>query len=128
MKLLISKKLVKISKEIEKSFVLTEEDIKNMKENCYSLLKTLKKNIKQSKSKPFKSISKEDKILLLAFIVYVRQNIATGITENPNSEDAACILHSDIYKGSNKDDKEKLDDDLTKQLNKAGFSLESTKE
>lgn len=123
MKQLISNRIKKIAKEISETFVLTEKDVKLLKSKSPKLLGIVNENIKKDPDNPLKDLSKDDKLTLMAFIVYVRQNIATEGGSNPNCEDSAQILHGKIFKS----DKE-LDEELIKQLSKAGIPIGKKKE
>jgi hypothetical protein len=61
------------------------------------------------------------KKVLLAYVVFLRQNLTTDQGDKPNEEDASVILHGDLY-GNSKSDKKELDDSLEKQLSKLGIS------
>lgn len=127
--------LTLIAKEIEKiSEILTQEgigledkDTRVLNDEAPTILRTVKENIEQDK-KPFEGLSDEDKRVLLAFVVYKRQNITTEETDNPNDEDAARILHKDVYKPNEKESEKevmkRLEKDLKKQLSKAGLPIE----
>jgi rRNA maturation endonuclease Nob1 len=124
----ISSILKKCSEDLNRISVetLTEEDIKNLNEKSSELIKKVRDNLETEN--PIKNLSDEDKILLLSFVVYKRQNIATPPTEDPNVEDSAKILHGKVYKftGDKKEDKEvkeNIDKDLIKQLSKAGLNI-----
>jgi hypothetical protein len=130
MKKPISYIIKKIAEDLNKVSVesLTKEDVKRLNEDSPKLLKEIKDNIDKKSKNPLKNLSIEDKILLLSFVVYKRQNIATAPTENPNIEDSAMILHGKVYKltGDDKKDKsvkESIEKDLIKQLSKAGLSI-----
>lgn len=60
------------------------------------------------------------KKVLLAYVVFLRQNLTTDQGDRPNEEDAAVILHGALY-GNGKKDKKDLDDSLEKQLSKLGI-------
>ncbi len=60
------------------------------------------------------------KKVLLAYVVFLRQNLTTDQGDKPNEEDAAVILHGDLY-GTGKNDKKDLDESLEKQLSKLGI-------
>jgi hypothetical protein len=130
MKTNISKILFRIAETLEKAVpeALTEEDIKRLNEEALSLLKKVKESSDKKEKDPLKELSYEDRILLLAFVVYKRQNIATEPIEDPNVEDAAKILHNKVYiksedKKKDKEVQENLEKDLTKQLAKAGLDI-----
>ena len=128
MKKLISSILKKCSEDLSKISIetLTEEDVKALNEKSPEFIKKIREDLESND--PLKSLSDEDKILLLAFVIYKRQNIATGPSEDPNTEDAAKVLHGKVYKitGDKKKDKEvreNIEKDLIKQLSKAGLSI-----
>lgn len=107
---------------------LTKEDIMNLNQRSPLLVIKVKKNIDKKKKDPFDGISDKDKRLLLAFVVYKRQNITTEETDRPNDEDAAKILHGIVYPTEGTEKKNKkvmkdLEEDLKKQLEKAGLSI-----
>lgn len=128
MRILISSILKKCSEDLSKKAIetLTEEDIKNLNERSPELIKKVREN--SGTDDPFKDFSDDDKLLLLSFVIYKRQNIATPPTEDPNVEDSAKVLHGEVYKitGDKKEDKEARDNiekDLIKQLAKAGLNV-----
>lgn len=123
----VLKRIAKNLEEIEPE-ALTEEDIKRLNKEALSLLKKVKDSADKKEKDPLKNLSYDDEILLLAFVVYKRQNIATEATEDPNVEDAAKILHNKVYiksenEKANKKVHEDLEKDLTKQLAKAGLNI-----
>jgi len=63
------------------------------------------------------------KKVLLAYVIFLRQNLTTEQGDKPNEEDAAVVLHGNLY-GDSKEDKKDLDDNLEKQLSKLGISSE----
>jgi hypothetical protein len=122
----ISNVLIKISKDLKsiEPEVLTKEDIKKLNKDAIDILKTVKDKADKKDKNPLKDLSYEDKLLLLAFVIYKRQNIATPPTEDPNVEDAAKVLHNKVYtKSESKKSEDSLDKDLTKQLGKAGLKI-----
>lgn len=130
MKKSISSILKKYAEDLSKISVetLTDEDVENLNERSLKLVKEVRDNIDKGSENPLKNLSDEDKILLLSFVIYKRQNIATAPTENPNTEDAAKVLHGKVYKitGDKKEDKEireNIEKDLIKQLSKAGLNV-----
>jgi len=102
------------------SSYLKKEDINLLNKIAPSLVLKIKENVDNNKE-PLKGLSYDDKIILLSFIIYKRQNIATSPNNIPNEEDASIILNKGIYKGNK--NKKKLDIDLMEQLAKAGFPL-----
>lgn len=128
MKIPISSILKTCSENLSRMSVesLSEDDVKNLNERSPALIKKIRDNI--GSANPLKDFSDEDKLLLLSFVVYKRQNITTPPTEDPNVEDSAKILHGKVYKltGDEKEDKEvkeNLEKDLIKQLSKAGLNV-----
>jgi hypothetical protein len=100
---------------------LSEEDVRRLREEGPKLAKKIK-NAK--KGKPFEGVSDDDKRLLLAYVVYFRQNLTMENSAKPNDEDAAKILHGEIFKGDDKKTKERLAEELVRQLQKSGIKLE----
>lgn len=108
---------------------LTKEDVVLLNNRAPTLVKMVKDNLEDEKTDPFKSLTDQDKRVLLAFVVYKRQNITTEPTDRPNDEDAAKILHGHVYsfEGTKKEQKkalEHLEEDLKKQLSKAGLPIQ----
>jgi len=140
MKNVLSTIVRKISAElIEKGPQMTEEEVKLLQSNGPVLVRQVRKNPK----KPFKGMSEEDKRILLAYIVYLRQNLTTKPTEEPNDEDACKIIRHEVFKeddketkdscdiigndvsrGKDKETKKDLTTELAKQLIKAGIHVE----
>lgn len=84
-------------------------------------LRHVQTNIKLKKNL-LSDLTDTAKKVLFAYVVYIRQNITTSQGDRPNEEDAAKILHGELYSG--KKDKKELDDNLEKQLAKLGISSE----
>jgi hypothetical protein len=107
---------------------LNDQDIQQLNEVAPELILRVRDNTTSNIQDVFDGLTDEDKKLLLAFVVYKRQNITTGPTDNPNSEDAAKILHGELYedvKDSEADDM--IDKNLREQLNKAGLKVPRVK-
>lgn len=128
MKLVISQKIKDIAKLLqsdENDSVMTpglsDQEQRLLPKNGKKLLEQVKKNIERD-IKPYFGLSIQDKIQLLAFVVYSRQNPDKS-SSSLNDEDASQILKSGIYV----DDPKKLDTDLSKQLIK-GFGLKIKKD
>jgi len=85
--------------------------------------KLAKKVQSAKKAKPFEGLSEDDKRLLLAYVVYFRQNLTTINTTRPNDEDAAQILHKEVFKGDDRESRQRMDEELVRQLQKAGLKL-----
>jgi hypothetical protein len=83
-------------------------------------LRHVQTNIKLKK-KLLADMTDTAKKVLLAYVVFLRQNLTTDQGDKPNEEDAAVILHGDLY-GNDKKEKKDLDDSLEKQLSKLGIS------
>ena len=96
---------------------LEKDEISTLNKIAPSLVLKVKENVEDGKD-PLKGMSDDDKLILLSFVVYKRQNVATKPTEIPNEEDAAAILRGKIHK-KNKD----IEKDLLEQLAKAGMPL-----
>jgi len=110
---------------LAKGTSLSKEDVRILREDGPKLAKKVK-NAK--KSKAFDGMSEDDKRLLLAYVVYFRQNLTTDNGLKPNDEDAAKILHGEVFKGDDKEARKearkRLEQELVRQLQKAGVSLE----
>lgn len=129
MKILLAEDIKKISGLLtQKAIGLNDEDVELLTNKAPFLVQKVKTNLLDNNQKPFEGLTDEDKRLLLAFVVYRRQNIATSIGDNPNDEDAAMILHKDVYKPNKKESEKKvmkrLEQDLKKQLSKAGLPID----
>jgi len=123
MKTVISSKVRRLADLIEKGIGLDDIDIRTMHSKGPKLIGTIKKNISDKKD-ALEGVIPEDKRTLLAFVVYKRENLALGPADDPNDEDAAKILHGDVYKNlENKKTLEALDKALKKQLAKAGLDI-----
>lgn len=125
MRVVISEKVKGIAKLLESDEAITpglsDQEQRLLPKKGKELLKKVTENIERN-TKPYTGLSLEDKIRLMAFVVYKRQNpLKDG--ETLNDEDASQILKSEIYRNDNK----KLDEDLTKQLVK-GLGLKIKKE
>ena len=83
-------------------------------------LRHVQTNIKLKKDM-LSDLTDTAKKVLLAYVVFLRQNLTTDQGDKPNEEDAAVILHGDLY-GSGKEDKKDLNESLEKQLSKLGIS------
>lgn len=120
----VSNKIKRYAAIIEKSIGLDDLDIRMLTHEAPEIYKKVKENVEKGK-KPFEHLSNDDKRNLLAFVVYKRQNLAIGPSDNPNDEDAAEILHGDVYNDlSNKKTLKDLEKTLKKQLAKTGLDIE----
>ncbi|MBD3261251.1 MAG: hypothetical protein GF334_06135 [Candidatus Altiarchaeales archaeon] len=117
-KALVSERLTKVAYQI------LSEDIPLSPEELMELGKkgpTLLKNLKSKKKKDLKKLSEDDKRMLLAYVVYLRQNLTTEPKDRPNFEDAAKIMHEEVLEDGKK---RQVEEELIKQLAKAGLNLE----
>lgn len=122
----LSTRLRKFAEQLDEH--LSEQDVELLNSKGPSLVKKVKDQAQSNE--PFAGLSDEDKRVLLAFVVYKRQNITTSPIDNPNVEDAAKVLHEEAYSptGDEKKDRktyEELEDDLVKQLSKAGLEIKT---
>jgi len=100
---------------------LSDQDVRKLREDGPKLAKKVKN---ARKGKHFDGLSDEDKRLLLAYVVYFRQNLTTEGATKPNDEDAAKILHGEVFKGDDEKTKERLAEELVRQLQKAGVKVD----
>jgi len=108
---------------------LNDKHIELLNNVAPKLVLRIRDKVESGSEKPLEGLSDEDKKLLLAFVVYKRQNITTGPTDKPNSEDAAKILNDELYKDlSNSKKKYEMSKELAEQLNKAGLKVPMPKE
>jgi hypothetical protein len=120
----LSNKIRRYAAIIERSIGLDDQDIRTLTHEAPEIYKKVKENV-EKKRKPFEHLTNDDKRKLLAFVVYKRQNLAVGPSDNPNDEDAAEILHGDVYNDlSDKKTLEELEKTLKKQLAKTGLDIE----
>ena len=103
---------------------LKKDEIELLNKIAPTLILRVKENV-EGKKDPLDDLSDDDKVILLAFVVYKRQNVTTTNKDIPNEEDAATILRGNVYslKNGKKIDKKRLDKDLLEQLAKAGMPL-----
>jgi hypothetical protein len=123
MKVLISEPIHKLAQIIIhklKNNGLDQEDIAILKMDGPEYLRKVAANLKLGKN-PLYDLSDTEKKILLAYVVFLRQNVTMELGEKPNEEDAAKILHGDVYNSSK--DNEELDKELLKQLEKIGLDV-----
>jgi len=107
---------------------LSDKDVALLNNRAPKLVLKVKSNIENNAVDPFSDLSDEDEKLLLAFVVYKRQNITTSPSDNPNNEDAAKILNDKLYGDLPKNKKlNRIKEDLSEQLNKAGLQVPTPK-
>lgn len=101
--------------------LLDTQDVEILRKDGPEYLREVQTNIKLKK-KPLADLSDSAKKVLLAYIVFLRENLTTNSEDRPNDEDAAMILHGEVFKSN---DSKKLDDALLKQLSKLGITIEN---
>lgn len=117
-KALVSEKLTKIAYQIlSDNTPLSPEELMELGKKGPVLLRKLK----SKKKRDLKKLNEDDKRLLLAYVVYLRQNLTTEPTDQPNFEDAAKIMHEEVLDDGKK---RQVEEELIKQLAKAGLNLE----
>lgn len=100
---------------------LDQKDIDVLKKDAPRYLRKVQMNVELKKD-PLKDLSDVEKRILLAYTVFLRQNLTIGQNDRANEEDAAKILHGEVYKG--KKEKDDLEEELEKQLEKIGIIKE----
>jgi hypothetical protein len=100
---------------------LDPQDITILKHDGPGYLRKVQTNIKLGK-KPLTDIDDTAKKVLLAYVIFLRQNITMEQGDKPNEEDAAKVIHGEVYSGSKKESKE-LEEELLKQLEKVGIDV-----
>lgn len=113
---IIVKKIASYAKEDDQ--VLSSEDKSVLRHDAPGFLRRVQMNLKFDKD-PFDGLDETQRRILLAYVIFLRQNIATGPGDRPNEEDASMIMHAKVYK----DNKKTLDEDLQKQLEKIGIKF-----
>ena len=64
---------------------LSDKHIDLLNNTAPKLILRIRDEVESKSGKPFEGFTDEDKKLLLAFVVYKRQNITTSPTDRPNS-------------------------------------------
>jgi hypothetical protein len=82
-------------------------------------------NIKLDKE-PLNDLKDADKKVLLSYVIFLRQNVTMEKGDKPNEEDAAKIIHGELFSKSKEDDEE-LEKELLKQLEKIGIDVKKSK-
>jgi hypothetical protein len=99
---------------------LSEDEVRQLREQAPRLVKKIHG---ASPKNPLKALSTEEQRLLLAYVVYVRQNLIMDSNTIPNDEDAAQILHKEVFAEDDKKTKRRLSEELIRQLQKAGVTF-----
>lgn len=123
MKELLANQIRILASEVVLKNTLNKEDIDMLKHKAPLLMYKVKELMKGKKKNALKDLSSEDKRILMAYVICIRQNVATGEGDKPNLEDTARILHGEVYKTSDKKEEEGFDKELHKQLSKIGIIL-----
>lgn len=127
MRISVALKLEKIAGDLDVVRGLDAEDMRRLRKDGPKLI-TLLKSYMEKGADPLSKFNEDQKRLLLAYIVYTRQNITAGPGDDPNDEDAARILHNKVYDQPDKRKREKeITEDLKKQLEKSGIKLKKDK-
>ena len=101
---------------------LSQDDANLLNKKGPELVRKVQRNLaRDTDDKVLEGLSDEDKKVLLSYIVYVRENISTQKTDRPNTEDAAKVLHEDVYPSRNKKALKALEKHLLQQLKKTGI-------
>lgn len=108
----------KVAKKIEEEYSLSPSEKKILTDKGASLLRKVQKNIKKGENL-LTGLSLDDKIVLLSYIVFLRQNLYSSQGDKLNEEDAALIFHRKIYK--DEEDEDRINKNLRKQLGKIGI-------
>ena len=101
---------------------LEDQDIEDLRTKGPILIQEARHSLQSGKN-PLEQMDDEDKRLLLAYIIFLRQNVTTDASDNPNDEDAAAILHKEVYKDSDKKFKTEMETELLIQMQKAGLPI-----
>lgn len=99
---------------------LNKDEIRRLREDGSKLVNKVRDS---KKGKAFDGLTSDDMRLLLAYVVYFRQNLTTQESDRPNDEDAAKILHKEVFKDDEKKTLKRLKEELTRQLEKAGIKI-----
>ena len=99
---------------------LSPEDMEKLRSEGPILAKKVKDS---KKGKTFDGFTEQDKRILLAYVVYFRQNLTVEEASRPNDEDAAKILHGEVFGDGEKESAERMTEELVRQLQKAGIKI-----
>jgi len=123
---LISEPIVKMAQVLQFECGLDPQDTAILKLDGPKYLRKVQTNIKL-KHDPLDDLKETEKKVLLAYVIFLRQNITIEQGAKPNEEDAAKILHGEVYEDEDKIDKE-LSKELIKQLEKVGIDVHANKD
>jgi hypothetical protein len=114
------KKLAAVVVKIEPC--LDKQDVSILKNDGPGYLRHVQTNVKLDK-KPLAELGDTAKRVLLAYVIFLRQNMTMGPGDHPNQEDTAKILHGEIL-NEGKEKKKELEEELLKQLSKIGIEVD----
>jgi hypothetical protein len=114
------KKLAAVVVKIEPC--LDKQDVNILKNDGPGYLRHVQTNIKLGK-KPLAELEDTGRRVLLAYVIFLRQNMTMGPGDHPNQEDTAKILHGEVL-GDGKGNKKELEEELLKQLSKIGIDVD----
>jgi hypothetical protein len=123
MKSTIANTIRVVAAELALKDTLDKEDVTSLKHKAPILMFKVKELMKGKKKDALKELSADDKKILMAYVICIRQNVATGEGDKPNLEDTARILHDEVYDTSTKEKEKHLEKELKKQLSKIGIIL-----
>jgi hypothetical protein len=122
----ISQPIIKLAQIIKKTEGgLDPQDISILKKDGPEYMRHVHTNIKLGK-KALDDLTDTAKKVLLAYVIFLRQNATIEEGNKPNEEDTAKVLHGEVYKKDTKEDDEEgseLDKELLKQLEKLGMNV-----
>jgi len=124
---LISEPIAKVAKVITEKIEegLDPQDVTILKNDGPNFLRKVQTNIKLNKE-PLNDLKDADKKVLLSYVIFLRQNVTMEKGDKPNEEDAAKIIHGELFSKSKEDD-ENLEKELMKQLEKIGINVKKNK-
>jgi hypothetical protein len=124
---LISEPIAKVAKVITEKIEegLDPQDVTILKNDGPNFLRKVQTNIKLDKE-PLNDLKDADKKVLLSYVIFLRQNVTMEKGDKPNEEDAAKIIHGELFSKSKEDDEE-LEKELLKQLEKIGIDVKKSK-
>lgn len=101
------------------------QDVAALKLDGPRNLRLVQQNLRLGKE-PLADMEDTDKKILMAYVIFLRQNVTMSDGDSPNVEDAAAILHGKVF-GESKE-KGEFEDELLKQLKKIGLKIEDKDE
>lgn len=123
MKNTVANRLKVLASELTLGDTLSKEDASLLKHKAPLLMYKVKDLMKTNKKEALKELTPEDKKILMAYVICIRQNVATGEGDIPNLEDTSRILHDEIYDTTDKKEVKRLEEELSRQLGKIGIVL-----